>query len=1818
MSDKNNVTKINKDILINSVMGIQNSSSTETGNWQTKWSGNQIFTSSGSFTVPGLAATGDVKLTASAVFTTYYYDPFNNCISTGNQTLDLNEALLPNTLSWNGASVNFVHDGDKISVQFENYEYSFKGYVTEVVPTQVIIKVVKQNINSEILLTRIKITSFPNKTNYKAGEILNPDGLEVVAVYSSGEEKPVQDYTINKTGFLAAEDTSVTISYKGFNATFSINVSENGSPNGITSNYVMQVGSHKITHKLNRAGMGTVNLYDSVLQFVHTDVSYLGDCLPMYIAHVYNSKYAQSNSIKVNDINVYNYENFGNGWKLNFNQCIMPYTDSDGFEKIVYIDSAGEEKYYTKTIRNSFNGTSGTVYINDEYSDNIILKTLTAYNLYDGLGNYLSFDKNNYRLNSIHTYDGYDLTLTYGNEINEIIKITDGSGRIVNLSYNSNQLLEFITEPTGKKTKFEYDSSKNLISIKYLGADDVTLYESKFDYVNNTTILTAITDPVGEQIKYEYTVIENKYAVSRIVKSTLTGYITDTGVFEEWYNNYDWVDILGSFIDAGNEASYNDKVSVVTKSGVSYSYHFKQNGNCYMQYENDGDTSKYYNPKNIVYFNYSDRYLYEIVKIPKRASSENLIVNGSFEEYGPEHSESYTVNGETYYFTRRDPNNWVTTGTICYASSDTYAIIDGTRALRLQGSIYQDITLSKISSNSDYFVSCWAQVPSLDFDPTEEKLIREIKIEITYKNGTSEITKIPFENKNISWQFAGKVIHIADKNSISGIRVFITNDTQQGFAGAYFDDIRFEKIQEHISNGYKPYLIAKTNTFTNGEWQKVKYTFDQITELSIEASNFLTAVFNINTAQPSSPEDFIIMQQNAHTICCLAALQGDVLRPGNENADAMVKFNDGNEFAVKDIEVYFPGDTINTSSNYTEECIKDVKKDTLSYVIKDDDNNSFTNTYMYDAHMVSLATDYRNRILENTYEGVDIISTLRPNNSQKKLVCEMRLTADKNHTLSEMDERHTSTKELKTTYTYNTAGDVTKVVFSDGREINYEYDQYTGELTKISTTVGTQIIETVFTYIKGYLVKINVNDTSEYIFKYDGFGRILNVFADNESIFGCNYVENFNYSTGNINDYNYTNISDSGVSYTTYYDKYGRAVKTLKSGSNAFEVTYDDETGQITQSKDYYVAIDTGRSSDVITHNYAYDEETGQAKAFVSTWNNHSVTKKSDYSKNRVVSDELWIDGERYVSKFEYEKNADNAVYPDNVIKKVSQHKGGGMNAVSEISYINDNYGRNSTRILRNENGDQLYSQAISYLDVSDNRYTNGKTTGYIAGITDALADGSIQTNYTYTDAGEIYTVSTNSQINERYRYDSIGRLTREDNRILNKTVVYSYDISGNLTSKVVCGFTLSDSDPTGTAVSYGYASDGLKGRLISYNGKNLSGYNAQPYSYYGTPLVYFDHKSTTSYWEMTWNGRVLKTMQKKNINGITSSESISFRYDSENIRINKIVNGSQIDYIYVGSDLIREKRGDIDITYIYGLDGVIGFEYKEADGQVSRYYYLKNIQGDVTNILDNNGNIIVKYAYDAWGNHKVLNASGVENTSDDFIGNINPIRYRGYYYDKETNLYYLISRYYDPEIGRFISPDHIGYALIGVTEPNGLNLYAYCLNNPVMYSDQEGTVFGSITALSVAGIIALMGIFVLYEVETTYHPIENALKGLMDIISDATNSMDIGNDIDVERDWYIREAKRNKRDKKRKGKKGGPDTRKNPDQRAAPRLRFPTRKRAKEAAERLSKGMGLRYDKNKFGKHFHTLNPKFKHWHFYFSSIIAVILSLFDDEGDD
>ena len=145
-----------------------------------------------------------------------------------------------------------------------------------------------------------------------------------------------------------------------------------------------------------------------------------------------------------------------------------------------------------------------------------------------------------------------------------------------------------------------------------------------------------------------------------------------------------------------------------------------------------------------------------------------------------------------------------------------------------------------------------------------------------------------------------------------------------------------------------------------------------------------------------------------------------------------------------------------------------------------------------------------------------------------------------------------------------------------------------------------------------------------------------------------------------------------------------------------------------------------------------------------------------------------------------------------------------------------------------------------------------------------------------------------------------------------------------------------------------------------------------------------------------------------------------------------------------------------------YAVDGIIGFEYKDKE-----YTYKKNIQGDIIGIYNPENKLICKYIYDAWGNHDIyiLNESnGISsyktvdnsnNTEYTDICNLNPFRYRGYYYDTETDLYYLNSRYYDPELGRFINADAIDN--IDTENLNGFNLYMYCADNPVMLIDNSG-----------------------------------------------------------------------------------------------------------------------------------------------------------------
>ncbi|MBQ3502756.1 MAG: RHS repeat-associated core domain-containing protein [Clostridia bacterium] len=183
-------------------------------------------------------------------------------------------------------------------------------------------------------------------------------------------------------------------------------------------------------------------------------------------------------------------------------------------------------------------------------------------------------------------------------------------------------------------------------------------------------------------------------------------------------------------------------------------------------------------------------------------------------------------------------------------------------------------------------------------------------------------------------------------------------------------------------------------------------------------------------------------------------------------------------------------------------------------------------------------------------------------------------------------------------------------------------------------------------------------------------------------------------------------------------------------------------------------------------------------------------------------------------------------------------------------------------------------------------------------------------------------------------------------------------------------------------------------------------------------------------------------------------------------MRYKKVVNGNETEYYLDGSTIIAENRkvGATDnlIYYIYDMMGLSGMVYNGEN-----YYYIKNTLGDIVGIRNSSGTQVATYSYDAWGN--IISKTGT-------MADINPFRYRGYYYDNETGFYYSQTRYYDPSIRMFINADN--YELLSTLAQaiGQLNLYAYANNNPIMYTDESGEFVFTTTLLISLGIAFFAG----------------------------------------------------------------------------------------------------------------------------------------------
>ena len=132
-------------------------------------------------------------------------------------------------------------------------------------------------------------------------------------------------------------------------------------------------------------------------------------------------------------------------------------------------------------------------------------------------------------------------------------------------------------------------------------------------------------------------------------------------------------------------------------------------------------------------------------------------------------------------------------------------------------------------------------------------------------------------------------------------------------------------------------------------------------------------------------------------------------------------------------------------------------------------------------------------------------------------------------------------------------------------------------------------------------------------------------------------------------------------------------------------------------------------------------------------------------------------------------------------------------------------------------------------------------------------------------------------------------------------------------------------------------------------------------------------------------------------------------------------------------------------------------------------YFYLYNGLGDVVGLIDSSNKVVVRYQYNSWG--KVTSS---EDTSGVSLATLNPFRYRKYVFDQETGLYCLGSRYYDPEVGRFVNADDTDVIFAKPQELYHKNLYVYCDNNPVVREDQGGNLWGLLATMAVGAVIGM------------------------------------------------------------------------------------------------------------------------------------------------
>ena len=1336
----------------------------------------------------------------------------------------------------------------------------------------------------------------------------------------------------------------------------------------------------------------------------------------------------------------------GYGWQFSFNQYVREVTDKNltkaGYNYI-YTDADGTDHYLKlaegETAKWEDEDGLGLTLTKDE--NNIFIDNGSTTQTYESTANggKLLSEKDEHKNTITYTYTDGDLT-----------KITDGSGREVQLKYKSStdgkKVVKRITKPDGTGidiayttakdkvtsisfndghiSRFEYDDNYNLISIS--GVSDSymkSLPTHKFTYTNGK--VTNITEYGTDGTEGNHLNISYK-ADNTTVFTDKQGH-SETHIFD---NSGSTVSVLNSNGYATSSENtglvINNSANAYTKNYITESsqqtevgggkYYFVSNGAKGSTTSTGGKVTV----DNSAATEEDGYYQYlgtTSLKVENPTSENN---SAFFTGFAHQFKET-TFNGKDVTFSA-----YVKTKNVkqIYSGGSVGAILK-VKCLDSSGKTVKEINSIGLTGTLDWQrISVTANVPSTTASIRVYGLIR-------YASGTAWFDCIQFEEGNCANNF-----NALQNSDFSSNDNWLTEENKSisanngtvtigGTAGA-FDDSNIESSTEETTTESSTEPSTYTKTVTETAPMDSITSYDDYGNAIKSEQGFVTRTvkktYEVESSDTSTDEDGDDTDDSTSSSPSLgnkyiyqnvkvdkAGVSFKI--NGTAKADSIPLLNENRTFGIA-LNIYYKNNST-PEMHYQEFNVNTSKNQQVSLSISPGNSDetidyvAFAFVYGYNenemmvtnAELNILATGY---VTKQSEDSKDDSSVSAGNESDDDTEVDDYVDYE---VLSESVDK---TKPfMQTSSEYDSTGNyVTAETNEQGSTTQYVYD-VNGNVTSI-----TDADDNVTSYAydsSGNLTSVK-NGDSENSYTYSGLGSVSKI-THNGFDYSFNYDVFYNLVStkiGNVTVASHTYDSNGNLTKTAYangdyleyaYDNYGDiSVITGETGKIA-EMIYNKQ-GLVTKAVDYssgetsyyYYTFDGSLESE-----YRTSSDGSLTHYIITDSNGNTVEKTSVNGQTKTITTGSDDDGKSFVSN-------------DGVTNETST----------------DDFGRTTqVRTVRSD-GKLVFD--------TDYEYANGKaensTTNLVSKYSQSYGSDSVLSyDYSYDANGNITEIKQNGKLINKYTYDSLNELKEEYDYVNKFYINYSYDGAGNLQNKYEQVLDPTYGYPTGTqnGNTYEYTDTSWKDKLTKINGDNIT-YDAN-----GNPLSYRDGMSFE--WE---NGRILK-----NIN--TSDKAIQMSYDSNGMRTQKTVDGVKTNYYYDSNkNLIALVKGNDTLLFYYDSDGsATSFSYNGT-----MYFYVKNLQGDVVRIIDLSGTEVASYVYDAWGNIK-------DTKGEPTIREINPIRYRGYVYDTETSLYYLQSRYYDPFAGRFLNADV--YADTQSGTPLSTNMFAYCENNAINKSDSEG-----------------------------------------------------------------------------------------------------------------------------------------------------------------